>query len=77
MYPNPFDSTGFAGFWLRVEQEWAEHYKRYYVYDDDDPDSETCPNCGLVGSCMCDEMMQEDLDPEGLGLYDDYGGDYY
>ena len=41
MYPNPFESPGFAGFWLRVEREWAEEEKRnlFYPFDGvNDPD---------------------------------------
>lgn len=29
---NPFDSKGFAGFWLRVEREWAEYQKFMFEY---------------------------------------------
>lgn len=68
---NPFECSCFADFWLRVENEWAENLKFVSYYGDEDPDYETCPACGLVGSCMCEELLQEELDPEGLG---DFGG---
>ncbi len=52
MYPNPFECQGFAGFWLRVEREWAEAEKRRDIYDpfrDDEcaycDDWYNCPDC--------------------------------
>lgn len=65
-------------FWELCERQWAEYWKKWEFYPFngvDDPDMETCPFCGLVGSCMCDELLQEQLDPEGLGLeesWEDY-----
>jgi hypothetical protein len=72
MYPNPFESQDFAEFWQRIEQEWAERVKYNFYYDSADPDYYTCPYCGLVGSCMCEEIAEEELDPEGLGIEEDY-----
>lgn len=39
---NPFESQGFAGFWLRVEREWAEKEK----FDE---------HYGLTGCDFCDD----------------------
>lgn len=61
-YPNPFEFQGFADFWLRIEREWAEYWKKweYYPFNGvDDPDHETCPVCGLVDSCMCADFPDE------------------
>jgi hypothetical protein len=70
---NRFDLSNWAPFWERIQREWAEMFKRITYYDfDDDPDHYTCPYCGLVGSCMCEDILQEELDPEGLGLEEDY-----
>jgi hypothetical protein len=50
MYPNRFESKGFAGFWLRVEREWAENEKKLLYYPD-----QACPYCGkpeCLGDCQ-------------------------
>ncbi len=74
---NPFhlfEMADWLGFWERIERErlqW-EQLKQFVPVDCGDPDQEECPFCGLIGSCMCDELLQEQLDPEGLGLQEDY-----
>lgn len=54
---NSFDSTGFASFWLLVEQEWAEQEKKQLYYpdccwsDNSEPDEEPC-EFGLSENCV-------------------------
>ena len=56
MYPNRFESQGFAKFWLRVEQEWAEAEKKLLYYPD-----QMCPYCGDP-ACLgeCDESLEDE-----------------
>ncbi len=63
---NQFESKDFGAFWDGIEQGWAEQVKfdLYYEEDFEDPDLQTCPYCGLVGSCMCDEMDDDYPDDE-------------
>lgn len=62
---NPFDSKGFAGFWLRVEREWAEEEKRKLYYwgdyglpDQDEDDEELCDYTGDL--CIGDKLFCEE-----------------
>jgi hypothetical protein len=68
---NPFVCEKFSDFWRLIAIEFSPIWVN--VPFDEDPDHETCPYCGLVGSCMCDMIAEEELDPEGLGLEEDYG----
>jgi hypothetical protein len=66
MYLNPFESQGFAGFWLRVEREWAEAEKRAFYYfgaygPPCDCGSSTCDECNPGWD---QEPWDEELEPE-------------
>ncbi len=68
--PN-LTGTNWMDFWALCDEQWAEQFKYQHYYGEEDPDYVTCPFCGLVGSCMCEEIAQKELDPEGLGLEED------
>lgn len=57
---NRFESSGFASFWLLVEQEWAENEKKQLYYPD-----QACPYCGepgCSGDCVASAMEEGDGD---------------
>lgn len=64
---NNFNSKDFAEFWLRVEQEWAEQFKKAYAYY-----GLYGPPCDC-GSSVCDECNpgwdQEPLFEEDEEVY--------
>lgn len=76
-----------AEFWINVDYEaMTEAFRDFWNYVDvvfwvnmkydlyyGDPEFEECPFCGLIGSCMCDMIAEEEADPEGLGI--DYDGE--
>jgi hypothetical protein len=55
MYPNPFESQGFAGFWLRVDREWAEAEKRLLYYPEG-----PCDFCVESDCSGCENNPQEE-----------------
>ncbi len=61
MYPNPFESEGFAGFWSRVEQEWAEAEKRllYYPFECLGLD---CDECVTKCDAYYDQLEEEEAE---------------
>jgi hypothetical protein len=66
MYPNQFESLGFAKFWLLCEREWAEAEKKLLYYPED-----PCRWCIEADCSGCEHFEQDQEEPCEYGFSED------